>query len=77
MACYAATLGLLGLVGARQGFGWPYAAGLLVAALMAVHHYFLIRGREREGCFRAFNLNNWLGAAIMLGLLAEYALRGH
>ena len=75
MACYAMTLGLLGLVGARLGFGWPYAAGLLVAALMAVHHFFLIRGREREGCFRAFNLNNWLGAAIMVGLLAEYALR--
>src|SRR5690606_20072999 len=75
MACYAMTLGLLGLVGARLGFGWPYAAGLLVAALMAVHHFFLIRGREREGCCRAFNLNNWLGAAIMVGLLAEYALR--
>ncbi|MCO5119579.1 MAG: 4-hydroxybenzoate octaprenyltransferase [Burkholderiaceae bacterium] len=76
MLCYAATLGLLGVVGARVGFGWPYATGLAVAALMAVHHGFLIRDRQREGCFRAFNLNNWLGAAIMLGVLAEYVLPG-
>ena len=76
MLCYAATLGLLGVVGARVGFGWPYAAGLVAAAMMAVHHGFLIRDRRREGCFRAFNLNNWLGAAIMLGVLAEYVLPG-
>ena len=75
MVCYAATLGLLGIVGLRVGFGWPYATGLAVAALMAVYHYFLIRDRQREGCFRAFNHNNWLGGAIMAGVLAEYALR--
>ena len=50
-------------------------AGLVVAAGMAVHHYTLIRNRERAACFRAFNLNNWLGAALFVGLAIDYGLR--
>jgi 4-hydroxybenzoate polyprenyltransferase len=69
MASYAAMLALLGVVGARLEFGWPYYAGLAVAAGMMVYHWFLIRGRTREGCFRAFMHNNWVGAAIFAGIV--------
>src|SRR5690348_13114861 len=64
MASYVSILVLLTLLGARRGLAWPYHAGLAVAAMMAIHHWRLIRGRSREGCFRAFRHNNWLGAAI-------------
>ena len=30
----------------------------------------LIRGRSREGCFRAFRHNNWVGLAIFAGIVA-------
>ncbi|MCP5266155.1 MAG: 4-hydroxybenzoate octaprenyltransferase [Burkholderiaceae bacterium] len=75
MACYAAMLLLMAWAGARVGLGWPFATGLAMAAAMAVYHYTLIRDRSRDGCFRAFNHNNWLGAAIMAGIVADYLLR--
>ncbi|QEL64071.1 4-hydroxybenzoate octaprenyltransferase [Oryzomicrobium terrae] len=75
MVCYAVSLGLVGWVGYGLGMGLLFYAGLAVAAGMAVYHYFLIRGRERMPCFRAFMHNNWLGAAIFLGVAADYALR--
>jgi 4-hydroxybenzoate polyprenyltransferase len=35
----------------------------------------LIRTRSREGCFRAFRLNHWLGFAVFAGIVAQFALR--
>ncbi|HWS74521.1 MAG TPA: 4-hydroxybenzoate octaprenyltransferase [Quisquiliibacterium sp.] len=72
MFCYGATLALLGMLGWLEGFGVFYTAGLFAAAMIAGYHYTLIRGRSREGCFRAFNHNNWFGAAVFAGLLLEY-----
>jgi len=76
MACYGAMLAILAYVGVRERLAWPYYAGLAVAAGMMVHHYRLIRGRSREGCFQAFLHNNWVGAAIFAGIVAAYGLRG-
>jgi 4-hydroxybenzoate polyprenyltransferase len=76
MICYAATLAILAYVGVRQRLAWPYYAGLAVAAAMMGYHYLLIRGRSREGCFKAFLHNNWVGAAIFAGIVAAYGLRG-
>jgi 4-hydroxybenzoate polyprenyltransferase len=75
MVCYAATLAMLAWVGAIQDFGAPYALGLVAAGGLALYHGWLIRDRSREGCFRAFNHNNWFGAAVFAGVLAEYLLR--
>lgn len=69
MLCYAMFLGLLAWVGYRLGQGWPYMAGLGVAALIAIYHYRLIKRRERGPCFQAFLHNNWLGAAVFLGVV--------
>ena len=73
MTCYAITLGILGAVGAAEHLGGWYYGGLLVAAAMMGYHYFLIRDRSRAGCFRAFNHNNWVGAAIFAGIALHYA----
>ena len=75
MICYLATLAMLAYIGWRLGFGWPYAAGLVVAAGIAGYHYTLIRGRERMRCFKAFLHNNWLGAAVFLGIVADYWMK--
>lgn len=72
MACYVAMLSILTLVGLHLGLHWPYYIGLGVAAVIAVYHYALIRGRERSACFKAFLHNNWLGAAIFAGLAVSY-----
>ena len=75
MLCYGATLGLLGYAGWRMSYGAFYYAGLVVAAAIAGYHYMLIRARERGACFKAFLHNNWLGAAVFAGLVAELNLK--
>jgi 4-hydroxybenzoate polyprenyltransferase len=75
MVCYAAMLAILAGVGAAHGFALAYFVGLAVAAGMMMRHYLMIRDRSREGCFAAFNDNNWVGAAIFAGIAVDYALR--
>ncbi|MBI3374976.1 MAG: 4-hydroxybenzoate octaprenyltransferase [Betaproteobacteria bacterium] len=74
MACYAVMLVLLGTLGARLSLEWPFYAGLAVAAILMGYHWRLIRGRSRENCFRAFMHNNWVGAAILLGIVLSFPL---
>lgn len=72
MASYALMIAILAGVGLGLDLAWPYYAGLAGAAALMGYHYFLIRGRSREGCFRAFKHNNWVGAAIFAGIVASY-----
>ncbi len=72
MTCYAVMLSLLVLVGLMLKLAWPFYVGIGLAIILAIYHYSLIRGRERQLCFKAFLHNNWLGAAIFIGLVASY-----
>ncbi|HEY2926437.1 4-hydroxybenzoate octaprenyltransferase [Piscinibacter sp.] len=74
MLCYALFIAIWALTGRRLGLGWPYESGLAVAALIAAWHYTLIRARSREGCFRAFRLNHWIGFAVFAGVVVSLAL---
>lgn len=75
MLCYIVAFALLFGAGWHYGLrGW-FVAGLAIASLCAVYHYFLIRHRDRDGCFTAFRHNNWLGAALFTGIALDYALR--
>jgi 4-hydroxybenzoate polyprenyltransferase len=75
MASYAAMLAIMLMVGGRLNFGIYYKSALVVAALIMGYHYILIRKRDRAGCFKAFLHNNWVGAVIFAGIVAEYATR--
>jgi 4-hydroxybenzoate polyprenyltransferase len=75
MACYGATLALLAGIGIHHDLGVLYYGGLAGAAILMAYHYRLIRGRERDACFRAFNQNNWVGAVIFAGMLTDFAMR--
>lgn len=61
-------------LGKQQGLHTPFYLGLLVAIGLAIYHQYLIRHREPKACFAAFLHNNWLGAAIFAGLLADYTI---
>lgn len=74
MAFYGVFLLIWAAVGVRLGLAWPYAVGLIVAGGIATWHYTLIRGRSREGCFRAFRLNHWVGFAVFAGVAGAYLL---
>lgn len=46
--------------------------GLAAAALQAAWHFVLIKDRTREGCFKAFRLNHWVGFAAFAGVACSY-----
>ncbi len=75
--CYAVMLATLAGVGLRFKFGALYYAGLLAAAGIMGYHYTLIKNRERDKCFKAFLHNNWVGAAIFVGIAFDSYFRFH
>ena len=46
--------------------------GLVAAALQATWHFVLIKDRTRDGCFKAFRLNHWVGFAAFAGVALSY-----
>ncbi len=76
MGFYATYLAGWALVLADQQLGWPWDLALCAAGAQAVWHFVLIRDRSREGCFRAFRLNHWLGATVFAGIAIGFSLRG-
>ena len=75
MGFYAAYLLSWAATGQALGLGAVFLAGIAVAAGQAAWHFTLIRDRSREGCFRAFRENHWLGAAVFAGVALDLALR--
>jgi 4-hydroxybenzoate polyprenyltransferase len=55
--------------------GWPLRLAWLLALGQAIWHASLIRGRSREGCFKAFRMNHGLAATLFAGVAVGYALK--
>ena len=75
LGCYAAYLTIW--VAALAGRAWSpvFFLGIGLAGAQAAWHGSLIRERSREGCFKAFRLNHWLGASVFAGIAASYGLK--
>lgn len=64
----AAALGLLYLVGDGAALGWPFSLALLLSALLFGWQWRLsLQGRD--GCFRAFLHNHYVGLVIFAGIV--------
>jgi 4-hydroxybenzoate polyprenyltransferase len=74
MAFYAVYLLSWLYLGLKLGLGPVYAVGIVIAGLQAGWHFSLIWGRTREGCFRAFRANHWLGASVFLGVVLSFVV---
>ena len=71
MFFYAAFVGIWGV--ALDAPDKPLLlAGLAVAALQAAWHFWLIKDRTRDGCFKAFRLNHWVGFAVFGGVVLSW-----
>ena len=71
MFFYAAFVGVWGVV--LDAADKPLLlAGLAAASLQAAWHFFLIKDRTREGCFKAFRMNHWVGFAAFVGVALSY-----
>ncbi|SEA16839.1 4-hydroxybenzoate polyprenyltransferase [Microbulbifer marinus] len=60
------------LIGQRFELGALFYSGLAIAAALFAYQQWLIRERERNACFRAFLNNNWVGAAVFVGIFSHY-----
>jgi len=74
MTFYAVYLLSWLYLGLKLGLGPAYAVGIVVAGLQAGWHFTLIWGRTREGCFRAFRANHWLGAGVFAGVVLSFVV---
>ena len=75
MTFYAVYLLLWLYLGLKLGLGPAYAIGIVVAGLQAGWHLTMIWGRTRDGCFRAFRLNHWVGAAVFAGTVLSFVIK--
>ena len=63
---------MLWRAGEMAARGALYDTGLLGAAALFVFQQWLIRGRGRAACFRAFLNNHYVGMVVFVGLFADY-----
>jgi 4-hydroxybenzoate polyprenyltransferase len=66
------TLLSLYLVGRIIHMGYWYDAGLGAGAVFFAYQLWLIRGRDRDACFRAFLNNHYVGMSVFIGMALEY-----
>ena len=67
MGFYAVYLVVWGAVLDAPHHLWVQV-GLALAAMQAAWHFVLIKDRTRDGCFKAFRLNHWVGFTVFAGL---------
>jgi 4-hydroxybenzoate polyprenyltransferase len=72
MGFYAAYLLIWAWLLKADQQGGMFWLAWAVSAAQVVWHYFLIRHRSREGCFKAFRLNHWLGFSVFVGVVLSY-----
>ena len=75
MLCYLGFISIWALALVTYAHGALFYIANAVALAQVGWHYTLIRTRSRDGCFKAFRQNHWLGFAVFVGLAASYALQ--
>jgi 4-hydroxybenzoate polyprenyltransferase len=75
MLCYLIYMAIWAVALVEHAGGAMFYIAFALALGQAGWHYTLIRSRSREGCFKAFRLNHWLGFTLFAGIAASYSLR--
>ena len=70
MLSYVLYLAIWSISLVQQGVVDMVFIAIGAALGQALWHYSLIRARGREGCFRAFRANHWLGFTVFAGVAA-------
>ena len=75
LACYFIFIGIWSLTLALHGVSALFCIALVPALAQVGWHYRLVRDRSRDGCFKAFRLNHWLGFTLFAGIVVAYGVR--
>ena len=74
LLCYLVYIVIWDVALSSYAQGTPFYVAVTFAFGQVAWHYTLIRERSRDGCFKAFRLNHWLGFTLFAGIAASYAL---
>ena len=69
MLSYLVYLSIWAVTPVNRANNAIYLIAIGVATLQALWHGWLIRGRGRDDCFKAFTLNHWLGFTVFAGIV--------
>jgi len=69
MGFYAVYLAVWVLAHAARSPNALFYVAIAAAAAQVVWHWTLIRDRTRDGCFKAFRQNHWVGFAVFVGVV--------
>jgi 4-hydroxybenzoate polyprenyltransferase len=56
-----------------QPHAWAWWLGVVVVLAQVLWHATLIKDRTREGCFKAFRANHWVGFSLFVAVVAGLA----
>ncbi len=65
---------ILLISGNQFHLGYYYYGGVAIATGLFIYQQRLIRNNDRERCFKAFINNQWVGAAIFVGIYLHFLL---
>ncbi len=74
MVCYLGYIAIWAAALDGYAQGALFYIAILLALAQVVWHFTLIRTRTRDGCFKAFRLNHWLGFTLFAGVALSYTL---
>jgi len=60
------------LLGSELALNAFYYLGLTIAIGLMAYQQWLIRARDKEGCFAGFINSHWVGVAVLFGLILAY-----
>ena len=72
MICYSIMMLCFAWLGVTKAANFSYWLLYVVAIILVIYYYQLMRARERTSCFLAFRRNNWLGACLFFAIAAGF-----
>ena len=72
---YLLFLGFWVLALIPLALGAMFYIAIAVVLVQVAWHWWLIRTRTREGCFRAFRMNHWVGFTLFAGIVGSSLVR--
>jgi 4-hydroxybenzoate polyprenyltransferase len=65
---------IMALIGSQLNLGWPYFVSLIVTMGLFIYQQKIAAKKDAAHCLHAFLNNNWVGAALFLGIAVHYFL---
>jgi len=73
-AFQVATVTALALSGVAFALGGVYYLGVAIVGGLFAQQLYSARHRDRDGCFKAFMDNRWVGLALFVAIVADYSM---